>query len=210
MNSQPSLRESAPHSTAPQPYVARKFDLSRVIGLSKHALEVHLSLYEGYVKEANSLLPLLHSPDQNTTLVERLQVDGLVRRFAFERNGIVLHDLFFEALRGDSPTPAGGAFVQAAATCYGGFNAWKADAVQLAQTRGVGWVLAVQSRQDGRLTNVWLDDHTRGLPADATPVLALDLWEHAYLLDFKPSQRTQYLQTLFDNIDWQVVNSRCH
>jgi Fe-Mn family superoxide dismutase len=215
---QPITQRTMPHDTgvssaaAIKPFEARQFDLTNVSGLSKHALEIHRGLYEGYVKETNSLLPLLYAEplEKEASPTERLIRDGLVRRFAFERNGMVLHELFFEALRGASEPPkSDSAFMQAVNASYGSFDTWRQDVLRLAQTRGIGWVLTVRSWQESRLTNIWLDDHSHGLLASWTPVVAFDLWEHAYLLDFKPSQRPRYAQILFDNLDWAVIENRC-
>ena len=141
---------------------------------------------------------------------DRLERDGLVRRYAFEQNGVFLHETFFEALGGGRGSPAAnGAFSDAVDISYGGFDTWKQDVVELGKTRGVGWVITCRSRSENRLLNVWVDDHTRGLIPGFDPVVAFDLWEHAYLLDFKPSRRPDYLQVLFDNMNWDVVESRC-
>jgi Fe-Mn family superoxide dismutase len=197
---------------ASMPLETRTFDFSNVEGLSQGALEIHRSLYEGYVKEANALLPLLYANRgaDEPSQIERLRYDGMVRRYAFEKNGALLHELFFEALRGRSDPPrTTGVFLEAIDEGYGSFNAWKNDMRKLAETRGIGWVLTLQSAGDGRINNIWVDEHSHGLLADAVPILAIDLWEHAYLIDFKPSERLQYLQTVFDNIDWQIVEARC-
>ena len=207
-----TARQFAAPRAAPAepPFKARAFDLSRVEGLSKRAIEVHLSLYEGYVKECNALLPLMSDEQTDSSPAVKLQADGLVRRFAFERNGMELHELFFDALRGPSEPPrAKGAFLSAAQTGYGGFEGWKASVANIAQTRGIGWVLTLLVPRERRLVNVWIDDHTRGLVANARIVCVFDLWEHAYLIDFEPSRKPQYLQTLFDNMDWQVIEARC-
>lgn len=206
-----------PHAAPPKPFVARKFDFSRVEGLSQHALEIHRSLYEGYVKETNSLLPLLNSnawmdtsKDQQVATFERLKLDGLVRRFSFERNGMLLHERFFETLCGQSGAPnAAGVFTEMAENSFGTVDAWMNNVRTLAQTRGVGWVLTVQAEQGDRLHNLWIDEHQHGVLSEGRILLAFDLWEHAFLLDYKPTERLQYLQVVFDNINWDVVEKRC-
>lgn len=188
------------------------FELGRVQGLSTHALEVHLGLYATYVKEANLLLEQLQEFPRAAELsaVERLQRDGLVRRLAFEHNGVRLHEAFFEALAAPGMKPApSGVFIAAAKTSFGSLERWQADVADLAKTRGVGWVVTFRCSVENRLTNVWVDDHTRGLLMDLSPVAVFDLWEHAYMLDFKPSQRAEYLQVLFNNLNWQVIEQRC-
>ena len=74
---------------------------------------------------------------------------------------------------------------------------------------GVGWVATFRRVGDNRLLNAWVDDHTRGLLAGLAPIVLFDLWEHAYLLDFKPSQRKDYMGTLLDNVKWSVVEEHC-
>lgn len=205
----PAHEANSKRSSVLPPFAARKFDFSNVEGLSDRALDVHRSLYEGYVKEANALLPLVYPNPKEAEKEDRLRSDGLVRRFAFEYNGMMLHELFFEALRGQSDPPqANGAFSQAAIRSFGSFDAWQDDVRNVAQTRGVGWVISSLTGE-GRLVNVWIDEHSHGVPAKWTPVIAFDLWEHAYLLDFKPTDRMQYVKTLFDNTDWRVVEARC-
>jgi Fe-Mn family superoxide dismutase len=208
----PAPRHQSTGAPAEQ-FEARSFDLNEVVGLSKHALDTHLTLYEGYVKETNALLVRLHETAQSHEMSgnQQLQFDGLVRRFAFERNGMVLHELFFEALGGNGARPPqSGVFMEAADTSFGGFDGWKRDVVRLSRTRGVGWVLTFRAAATKRLSNVWVDDHRRGLLAGMRPVAAFDFWEHAYILDFKPSERAKYLEVLFDNYRWDVVEARCN
>jgi Fe-Mn family superoxide dismutase len=207
-----SSEKGMPPGTPPEQFVARKFDFSHVHGLSEHALELHRSLYETYVKETNALHGQLYVAPrgQEPSPAEQLQRDGLVRRYAFERNGMALHELFFEALGGsDAPPAASGVFMEAVDASFGGFDMWKQDVGRLARTRGVGWVLTFQSPDDNRVINVWVDDHTRGLIPGLKPIVALDFWEHAYLLDFKPSERPKYVETLFGNLNWDIVEARC-
>jgi Fe-Mn family superoxide dismutase len=196
----------------PTPIIAAKFNFDRVQGLSKRALDLHVGLYETYVNEANSMLEQLHEFPRDHKLLpaERLQRDGLVHRFCFEHNGVTLHEAFFEGLVGPGSGPAASSvFSEALDISFGGFDQWQKDIVELAQTRGVGWVITFHSKDDNRLINAWVDDHTRGLLQGMSPIVAFDLWEHAYLLDFKPSQRSDYLKVLFDNIDWRLIEQRC-
>lgn len=201
-----------PAGAPPEQFEARSFDLDEVVGLSKYALDTHLSLYEGYVKETNALLARLNemAQSQEVSANQQLQFDGLVRRFAFERNGMVLHELFFDALGGGgAKPPQSGVFMEAVDTSFGGFDGWKRDVVRLSHTRGVGWVLTFRAPANNRLSNVWVDDHRRGLLAGMRPIAAFDFWEHAYMFDFKSSERAKYLEVLFDNYRWDVVEARC-
>lgn len=186
--------------------VARGFDLAAVEGLSQKAIDLHLGLYRGYVDKLNALHNRLDkdgSRDPDATA-------GRVRQFAFEYNGVVLHELFFEALAGPGAPSldAGGVVAEAADISFGGVENWKRDVAELAGTRGVGWVLCAREPQKNQIFNVWVDQHQLGLPAKCEILLALDFWEHAYLLDFSPQARDEYFELLWRQIDWSVVERR--
>ena len=210
MSSVPRIRPAK--ALAPSPLVPWKFDLSRVQGLSLHALELHLGLYATYIKEANLLLEQLHEFPRKHELsaTERVQRDGLVRRLSFEHNGVRLHESFFESLGGPGSKPTtSNVFSEAVEISFGSFERWQADVVELAQTRGVGWIVTCRCSAENRLTNTWVDVHTRGLRLDLPPIAVFDLWEHAYMFDFKPSQRGDYIRVLLDNMNWGIVEQRC-
>jgi Fe-Mn family superoxide dismutase len=203
---------SAPAAAEVGPYKAREFDLTAVTGLSQRAVELHLELYQGYVKAFNALLAEQQAayPAAGGAAVP-LDLASHARRFAFEYNGIVLHELFFEALGAPGATSPDkqGALAEAAERSFGGVEQWMRHAAALAKLRGVGWIVAVRERASHRLYNVWVDLHHLSVPANTQVVLALDLWEHAYLLDFAPSQRDKYFEMLWSSIDWTKVEKRC-
>lgn len=187
-------------------YQVRAFDLSGIQGLSKKAIDLHLGLYKTYVEQLNKLLEQspLASPNPAP-----LALDGYNRRFAFEYNGVRLHELFFEQLAGKRGTPNSDSdFVEALNEGHGGFSGWKSAVESLAKTRGVGWVLALREHDQPRVHTCWVDLHQLNLPANAEVVFALDLWEHAFMVDFAPSQRADYVKIVFENIDWSVIEAR--
>jgi Fe-Mn family superoxide dismutase len=198
----------------PGRYVATDFAFAAVEGLSRRALDLHLELYRGYVKQVNGLQKQVTELAALEQLSERdrLRKDGLIRRLAFEYNGMILHELFFEQLDG---RPGGngpaydGVLHQAMQASFGGIEDWRNDIAQLAETRGVGWVVAARQAGSRRLINTWVSEHQLGLPVNVQIIGVFDLWEHAYLLDFAPSARGDYLSTLFRNLDWSVIESRC-
>jgi Fe-Mn family superoxide dismutase len=194
------------------PYEVRKFDLTGVKGLSPRAIELHLGLYEGYVTNLNKLLAEQREafPAAGEAATP-LDLASHARRFAFEYNGVVLHELFFEALgpTGAGSPDKGGALAKAAERTFGGVKQWMQHASALAKLRGVGWVVTVRERTTNRLYNTWVDLHHLSVPANTDIVLALDLWEHAYLLDFAPEQRETYFETVWSSIRWDKVESRC-
>jgi len=194
------------------PYAAREFDLTAVTGLSARAVELHLELYQGYVKAFNALLAEQQAayPPAGEAATP-LDLAAHVRRFAFEYNGIVLHELFFEALGapGGSSPDKGGALAAAASRSFGSLEQWTQHAAALAKLRGVGWIVTLHDPVRNQLHNAWVDLHHLQVPANMRVVLALDLWEHAYLLDFAPSQRDKYFEMLWSSVDWARIDQRC-
>jgi Fe-Mn family superoxide dismutase len=186
-------------------YQARPFDLSRLQGISSQTIETHLGLYRGYVEQLNELVS-----ESKATASSADGTASRVRRFAFEYNGVVLHELFFEQLSGPgSPQWSSGSVVaEAADIAFGGTEEWRRDIYALAATRGVGWVVCARDSMKNRIFNTWVDLHHLAFPASSQLLFVLDFWEHAYLLDFAPQERTKYLDTLWEQIDWGVVERR--
>jgi Fe-Mn family superoxide dismutase len=181
----------------------RAFDLSGVQGLSKKAIDLHLGLYKSYVENLNKLIE--QAPKGGSPLV----MDGYNRRFAYEYNGVKLHELFFEQLASKRRQPlADSDFADALKQDFGDFNGWKGRIEALAATRGVGWVMTLRERGSSRLHNFWVDLHHMSMPADSQIVFVLDLWEHAYMLDFTPAQKADYVKTILENVDWASVEKR--
>ena len=135
----------------------------------------------------------------------------LTRRLGFEYNGMVLHEYYFENLKkgagtGD-PEPKSN-FVKSAEAAFGSYEIWKADFVGIGKMRGVGWAICYENPANGRLSNHWISLHETGNVAGFTPILVMDVWEHAYLLDYKPAERPLYIEAFFSNIDWTTVGKR--
>ena len=193
-------------------YKPKYFDLSGLKGISDKTLEMHFKLYEGYVKSTNNL---------NEKIAEILSggpVDQeetpayaeLNRRLGFEFNGMVLHEYYFGNLkRGGRPQPEPrSAFHRAAESSFDGYENWKSDFVSTGEMRGVGWAVCYQDPANGRLSNHWISLHQTGNVSGFTPVLVMDVWEHAFLLDYKPSERSRYIEAFFSNVDWSAVDAR--
>ncbi len=194
-------------------YKARQFDLSGLKGISDKTLEMHFKLYEGYVKETNNLSTRIAEfiKDANVDQEEMPAYSELTRRLGFEYNGMVLHEYYFENLKksggtGD-PEPTS-KFVKAAEAAFGSYDIWKADFVGIGKMRGVGWAICYENPANGRLSNHWITLHETGNVAGFTPILVMDVWEHAFLLDYKPAERPKYIEAFFSNIDWAAVGKR--
>jgi Fe-Mn family superoxide dismutase len=194
-------------------YKAREFNLSGLNGISDKTLEVHFKLYEGYVNETNKLQEAITKfiQDGNVDQEEMPAYSELTRRLGFEYNGMVLHEYYFDNLKsgGGSGDPNRTAvFAKAAESTFGSYEIWKADFVGIGKMRGVGWAICYQNPSNGRLSNHWITLHETGNIAGFDPVLVMDVWEHAYLLDYKPAERPKYIEAFFSNIDWTIVEKR--
>jgi len=193
-------------------YRIKTFNLTGLQGISDRTLETHFKLYEGYVKQTNQLNERL-SEYTNKGHVETADFDiysELTRRLGFEYNGMVLHEYYFANLKkfGSSDPHANSIFYQAAQSAFGSYQNWRADFVAKGKMRGIGWVICFQDPLRGHVSNHWISSHEIGNVAGFTPVLVMDVWEHAYLLDFQPSERLQYIDAFFANINWEAVERR--
>jgi superoxide dismutase, Fe-Mn family len=194
-------------------YKARQFNLSGLKGISDQTLEMHFKLYEGYVKETNKLTDRIAEfiKDGTVDQEEMPAYSELTRRLGFEYNGMVLHEYYFDNLLsggglGD-PNKAS-QFTRTAEASFGSYEIWKADFVGIGKMRGVGWAICYQNPTNGRLSNHWITLHETGNVAGFIPILVMDVWEHAFLLDYKPAERPKYIEAFFSNIAWGTVEDR--
>jgi superoxide dismutase, Fe-Mn family len=172
-------------------------------GLSDKALNLHFKLYQGYVNNVNKLNDLLPSTDPASP-----QYAELKRRFGWEFNGMRLHELFFENLtKNPTKLDAGSTLYSKISQDFGSFENWKKDFEATALIRGVGWVILAYDSVGDRLFNCWVNEHDVGHLCDAKPLAILDVFEHAYLLDYGAG-RPDYLKTFFAALDWSTVDKR--
>ena len=194
-------------------YKARDFNLSALNGISDQTLEMHFKLYQGYVKETNTLSEKISEfiQDGKVDQDEMPAYSELTRRLGFEFNGMVLHEYYFDNLKtgGGAGDPAQtSTFVTAAQSSFGSYDIWKTDFVGIGKMRGVGWAICYENPANGKLSNHWISLHETGNVAGFNPILVMDVWEHAYLLDYKPAERPKYIEAFFSNIDWTTVGKR--
>jgi len=193
-------------------YQVKEFNLSRLNGISDQTLEMHFKLYEGYVKETNRLTESIAEilKDGRVDQEEMPAYSELKRRLGFECNGMVLHEYYFSNLTKDSgEDPArNSAFLQAVESSFSSYDLWKADFTSVGKMRGVGWAICYLDPVHGQLSNHWITLHEVGNVAGFIPVLVMDVWEHAFLLDYKPAERSKYIEAFFSNLNWQAVEER--
>lgn len=193
-----------------QKYDVRPYDLTGLEGLSDEQIAQHKKLYEGYVNNTNKL------QDEIRQLIEKGEADGLnphfaelKRRYGFEFNGMVLHEYYFSNLKANGgELPRGGQLSKALEESFGSVENWQKDFMGVAKMRGVGWAILFQDNRTGRLSNHWITLHEEGNVAGFRPILVIDIWEHAFTVDYKPTERGKYLEAVMKNIDWNKVESR--
>ena len=194
-------------------YKAQQFDLSGLNGISDQTLEMHFKLYEGYVTNTNTLTEKIAAflADGKVDQEEMPAYSELTRRLGFEYNGMVLHEYYFGNMKKGSTTTdpdAGSSFRKLAEASFGSYEIWKADFMSVGKMRGVGWAVCNQDPVSQSLSNHWITLHEVGNVAGFVPALVMDVWEHAYLLDYKPADRPKYIEAFFSNIDWATVEGR--
>jgi Fe-Mn family superoxide dismutase len=193
-------------------YKPQQFNLSGLKGISDETLEMHFKLYEGYVKETNKLTERISEflADGKVDQDEMPAYSELTRRLGFEYNGMVLHEYYFGNMKkeGTGDPSKTSPFFKAAEASFPSYDIWKADFVGVGKMRGVGWAICYQNPANGRLSNHWITLHETGNVSGFVPVLVMDVWEHAFILDYKPADRPKYIEAFFSNIDWNAVAGR--
>jgi superoxide dismutase, Fe-Mn family len=186
-------------------YEALQFNIGELKSISKKSVEEHLKLYAGYVNNTNLVIEkiaeLSEKAEENMGILS-----GLQRRFGFEYNGMRNHEIYFNSLSGEaSPLTDNSKLKEAIALEWGSFENWLSLFKAIATTRGIGWAMLYFDKKQNRLLNAWVDEQHLGQLQDCTPILALDMWEHAYLFDFVPADKKKYIEAFFDNLNWKTI-----
>jgi Fe-Mn family superoxide dismutase len=193
-------------------YKPKTFDLSGLNGISDKTLEMHFKLYEGYVTNTNLLTERIGAmlADGTVDQEEMPAYSELTRRMGFEYNGMVLHEYYFGNMKrqGGGEPPKDSRFREAVERSYPSFEIWKTDFTSVGKMRGVGWAIAYLNPANGLVSNHWVELHQTGNVAGFTPLLVMDVWEHAFLLDYKPAERPKYIEAFLSNVDWDSVDKR--
>ena len=190
-------------------YTPKKWALSGLHGISDKTLETHFGLYEGYVKNTNLL------NEQIAELTGQGRATGadphfaeLRRRLGFELNGMRLHEYYFGNLAKGAGDPPPRELSAAIGASFGDFETWKKDFAATGGMRGVGWAIAYQDPSTGSMSNHWITLHEDGHPAGLQPIVVMDVWEHAFMYDYKPAERGAYIEAFFANLDWNAAAGR--
>jgi len=184
-------------------------DYSSLIGMegfSETLLKNHFTLYQGYVTNTNKLLDSLGAMLREDK-VGTPEYAELKRRLGFEFNGMRLHEYYFENLGGKAALDTSAKLGKKLAEEFGSYADWEKDFRATATMRGIGWTILYQDNITGRLLNQWINEHETGHPAGCIPILVLDVFEHAFMLDYG-LKRADYIEAFFKNLNWSAAESR--
>lgn len=199
-------------------YQEKKFNLSMLDGISPKSLEEHLGLYAGYVKNFNAMTALageLMSAEGGSSSGGKdvnknaHAVAELMRRRSFEFGGMRLHELYFPQWEGapQALNPESG-LGQSLARQYGDTEYAMKELRQVAMMRGPGWSLLYWDKEAGQFLVGFTGEQHLGHFVTLPVILALDVWEHAYLLDYGAQGKGKYVDAFFKNLNWAVMENR--
>ena len=188
-------------------YSAKDYShLLGMAGFSDALLKNHFTLYQGYVTNTNKVIDQLNAmlKDGREATPEFAE---LKRRLGWEFNGMRLHELYFENLGGDGDGAKAPRLVEKVKAQFGSVEACAKDFLATAAMRGIGWVILYQDPVSGLLINQWINEHDVGHPAGLKPLLILDVFEHAFMIDYG-LKRADYLGAFMKNVNWAAVDAR--
>jgi len=190
-----------------QKFEEKKFNITKLKGISEKTIEEHLKLYVGYVKNSNLILEhieeLVKDADKYAYELGEIQ-----RRFSFEYNGMRNHEVYFDSFSNEAKNLNDESELKKQIKSdLGSFELWLNRFKAIALTRGVGWAMLWYDRGDKRLLASWVDEQHLGQLSGCTPILALDMWEHSYVADYQPSGKKNYIEDFFANLNWENVEN---
>jgi Fe-Mn family superoxide dismutase len=184
-------------------------DYSKLLGMegfSDTLLNNHFTLYKGYVTNTNKVMDTLAAmlKEGKTGTPEYAE---LKRRMGWEFNGMRLHEYYFENLGGKKNLDMAGKLSKKLAQDFGSYETWLQDFKGTGAMRGIGWAILYQDNISGKLINQWINEHDVGHPAGCVPILILDVFEHAFMIDYG-LKRADYIEAFLKNINWAATESR--
>src|SRR3989338_11218045 len=185
-----------------------KFNIPELKGISQKNIEEHLKLYAGYVKNANLILEKIpeYMGYEKEDAFAPTAASEIQRRFGFEYNGMRNHEVYFESLSGEAKAlGADSKLKKAIEEEWSSYEAWLTHFKSIALTRGIGWAMLYYDRKDGRLLSTWVDEQHLGQLQDCALILALDMWEHAFVYDYHTSEKKKYVEAFFGNLNWETI-----
>lgn len=184
-------------------------DFSALIGLagfSDTLLNNHFALYEGYVKNTNALSDRLKALTEKGEL-STPEFAEFKRRFGWEWNGMRMHELYFGNMSKEAAALSEGTLKEKLTAAYGSIENWEKNFTGTGAMRGIGWVVLAHDEETGKLYNVWVNEHDLGHLVGTKPLLVMDVFEHAFMIDYG-LKRADYITAFMKAVDWSVVEKR--
>jgi Fe-Mn family superoxide dismutase len=174
--------------------------------VSKVQYDVHLALYEGYVNKINEIWRELNSaPGRENANATYSKYRGLKKGETYALNGVILHELYFDNLGGSNNTP-GGAALTLINQFFGSYENWKEDFIACGKAAR-GWAVLAYDQRSKSLVNILCDSHDEGNVWNAYPLIIMDVYEHAYFVDYQ-NKKADYIDKFMLDINWDAVNRR--
>ncbi len=189
-------------------YTAKTFNIPSLDGISTKSIDEHLGLYQGYVKNLNAISRLLPEYAQDSEKHQHA-LSELIRRRSFEFDGMRLHELYFAQLEGGAKTmDPNSALAQQLAKEYTNAAHLQPYIQAIGNMRGPGWAILYWDPEAKQFLAGFAGEQHQGHFATLPIVLALDVWEHAYLLDHGAAGKAKYIEAFFKNLNWKVIEDR--
>ncbi len=192
-----------------QKFEEQKFNIGELKGISTKNVEEHLKLYAGYVKNTNAVIEKISGLSKEffgNGVDNSYLIAELFRRFSFEYNGMRNHEIYFSSLSGGAkPLPENSELKKMLVETCQSVEIFLIGFKNLALTRGVGWAVLWYDKKDKRLIASWVDEQHLGELNGCEMILAIDMWEHAYVYDYPTSEKKKYIEAFFENLNWEVV-----
>jgi len=190
-------------------YTPQTFNLPELSGLSEKQIKVHIGLYEGYVKHINLLREQIKDLETLDKEKYAYAITETRRRLGFEFNGMRMHEYYFTQLEGGAQDiNTGSGLADAVGEKYGSVEKFIAHFTAVGMSRGIGWSILYYD-PIGKTPHVaWVTDHELGQLGGLPILLAMDMWEHAFMIDYVPSEKKNYIEAFLKNLNWSVVEKR--
>ena len=190
-------------------YNVKEFDLPDIGGLSAKQVEAHLGLYAGYVKHVNHLREQIHDLQETDKEKYAYAIMELRRRLGFEFDGMRMHEYYFSQFEGGPQDPdTESTFSKMVSEKYGDCEKFLEHFKEVGMSRGIGWTVLYQDPESKTVHTAWVSDHELGQLGGLPIILAMDMWEHAFMVDYLPSEKKEYVDAFLKNVNWQVVEKR--
>lgn len=190
-------------------YTPQIFSLPELSGLSEKQIKVHIGLYEGYVKHINILREQIKDLEVLDKEKYAYAITETRRRLGFEFNGMRMHEYYFTQFEGGVETcNAESGFAKAVSEKYDSVENFVSHFTSVGMSRGIGWSILYYDPIGNTPHTAWVTDHELGQLGGLPILLALDMWEHAFMVDYVPAEKKNYIEAFLKNVNWSIVEKR--